>query len=93
MHLRRAAKNGSKLCLDCTQGGDARRDGQGEAAAERGEGDRVRHDRMSLRVFAGYMWKLHHWSNQRCTREFYSLLDQGKISAVVNEPPPAGAEE
>lgn len=48
---------------------------------------------MSLRVFAGYMWKLHHWSNQRCTREFYSLLDQGKISAVVNEPPPAGAEE
>ncbi|VAH72945.1 hypothetical protein VPH35_050104 [Triticum aestivum] len=44
---------------------------------------------MSLGLFAGYLWKLHHWSNQRRTREFHSLLDQGRISVVVDEP--AGA--
>ncbi|CAL4951882.1 unnamed protein product [Urochloa decumbens] len=43
---------------------------------------------MSLGLFAGYLWKLHHWSNQRRTREFYSLLDQGKITVVAAEPPP-----
>ena len=32
---------------------------------------------MSLGPLAGYLWKLHHWSNHRRTREFYSLLDQG----------------
>ncbi|OQU86231.1 putative cytochrome c oxidase subunit 5C-4 [Sorghum bicolor] len=45
---------------------------------------------MSLGLFAGYLWKLHHWSNQRRTREFYSLLDQGKITVVAgddDEPP------
>ncbi|KAL6626839.1 hypothetical protein ACP70R_030565 [Stipagrostis hirtigluma subsp. patula] len=46
---------------------------------------------MSLGLFAGYLWKLHHWSNQRRTREFYSLLDQGRITVVVDEPP--GTEE
>jgi len=77
---------------DGAQGGDARRhDGQGKAAAaaERAEGDRVRHDRMSLGLLAGYLWKLHHWSNQRRTREFYSLLDQGKITVVAADEPPA----
>jgi hypothetical protein len=43
---------------------------------------------MSLGLFAGYLWKLHHWSNQRRTREFYSLLDQGMITVVVDEPMP-----
>lgn len=42
---------------------------------------------MGLGIFAGYLWKLHHWSNQRRTREFYSLLDQGKITVVADEPP------
>ncbi|OAY69259.1 putative cytochrome c oxidase subunit 5C-4 [Ananas comosus] len=37
---------------------------------------------ISLGLFAGYLWKLHHWNNQRRTREFYQLLDQGKISVV-----------
>ena len=47
---------------------------------------------MSLGLFAGYLWKLHHWSNQRRTRESYSLLDQGKISVVADEPR-AGADD
>lgn len=47
---------------------------------------------MSLGLVAGYLWKLHHWSNQRRTREFYSLLDQGRITVVVDEPSP-GAED
>ncbi|KAJ1282403.1 hypothetical protein BS78_03G049200 [Paspalum vaginatum] len=42
---------------------------------------------MGLGIFAGYLWKLHHWSNQRRAREFYSLLDQGKITVVAAEPP------
>ncbi|KAE8800113.1 putative cytochrome c oxidase subunit 5C-4 [Hordeum vulgare] len=46
---------------------------------------------MSLGLLAGYLWKLHHWSNQRRTREFYSLLDEGRITVVVDEP--AGAKE
>ncbi|KAK1551475.1 hypothetical protein QYE76_017711 [Lolium multiflorum] len=44
---------------------------------------------MTLGLFAGYLWKLHHWSNQRRTREFYSLLDQDMITVVVDEPPPS----
>ena len=44
---------------------------------------------MTLGLFAGYLWKLHHWSNQRRTREFYSLLDQGRIIVVVDELPPS----
>jgi hypothetical protein len=44
---------------------------------------------MSLGLLAGYLWKLHHWSNQRRTREFYSLLDQGKIIVVAADEPPA----
>ncbi|WVZ72456.1 hypothetical protein U9M48_020914 [Paspalum notatum var. saurae] len=49
---------------------------------------------MGLGIFAGYLWKLHHWSNQRRTREFYSLLDQGKIAVVAAEPqPPGGGDD
>lgn len=47
---------------------------------------------MSLGLLAGYLWKLHHWSNQRRAREFYSLLDQGKITVVADSPPP-GADD
>jgi ferric-dicitrate binding protein FerR (iron transport regulator) len=47
---------------------------------------------MGLGLFAGYLWKLHHWSNQRRTREFYSLLDQGKITVVADEPPPGAGD-
>ncbi|XP_037417472.1 cytochrome c oxidase subunit 5C-2-like [Triticum dicoccoides] len=46
---------------------------------------------MSLGLFAGYPWKLHHSSNQRCTREFYALLNEGRITVVVDEP--AGAKD
>ncbi|KAI5009836.1 hypothetical protein ZWY2020_011973 [Hordeum vulgare] len=46
---------------------------------------------MSLGLLAGYLWKLHHWSNQRRTREFYSLLDEDRIIVVVDEP--AGAKD
>lgn len=45
---------------------------------------------MSLGLLAGYLWKLHHWSNHR-TSEFYSLLDQGRISVVVDKA--AGAKD
>ncbi|RLN24663.1 putative cytochrome c oxidase subunit 5C-4 [Panicum miliaceum] len=47
---------------------------------------------ISLGLLAGYLWKLHHWSNQRRTRECYSLLDQGKITVVADDPPP-GADD
>ncbi|KAI4964451.1 hypothetical protein ZWY2020_005721 [Hordeum vulgare] len=46
---------------------------------------------MSLGLLAGCLWKLHHWSNQHRTREFYSLLDEGRIIVVVDEP--AGAKD
>ncbi|VAH72944.1 hypothetical protein VPH35_050103 [Triticum aestivum] len=46
---------------------------------------------MSLGLLVGYLWKLHHWSNQRRTRELYSLLDEGTISVVVDEA--AGAKD
>lgn len=34
---------------------------------------------------AGFLWKMHHWNNQRRTKEFYDLLDRGEISVVVDE--------
>ncbi|KAJ4773587.1 Cytochrome c oxidase subunit 5c [Rhynchospora pubera] len=41
---------------------------------------------ISLGMFAGYLWKMHHWNNQRRTRQFYDMLDKGLISTVVDEP-------
>jgi hypothetical protein len=41
---------------------------------------------ISLGVFAGYLWKLHHWNNQRRTRQFYEMLEKGLITTVVDEP-------
>jgi len=39
----------------------------------------------TLGLFAGGLWKMHHWSEQRKTREFYDLLERGEISVVVPE--------
>ncbi|XP_054803855.1 probable cytochrome c oxidase subunit 5C-3 [Prosopis cineraria] len=38
-----------------------------------------------LGLLAGGLWKMHHWNNQRRTREFYDLLEKGEISVVVDE--------
>lgn len=39
----------------------------------------------SLGLVAGGFWKMHHWSNQRRTREFYDLLEKGEITVVREE--------
>lgn len=36
-------------------------------------------------LMAGSLWKMHHWNNQRRTREFYDMLEKGEISVVVEE--------
>lgn len=41
---------------------------------------------ISLGIFAGYLWKMHHWNNQRRTKQFYEMLDKGLITTVVDEP-------
>lgn len=38
---------------------------------------------IALGLAAGGLWKMHHWNNQRRTREFYDLLEKGEISVVV----------
>lgn len=40
---------------------------------------------ITLGLMAGGLWKMHHWNNQRRTREFYNMLDKGVISVVVEE--------
>ncbi|CAI0455142.1 unnamed protein product [Linum tenue] len=40
---------------------------------------------ISLGLAAGGLWKMHHWNNQRRTREFYDLLEKGVISVVVED--------
>ncbi|KAG8384850.1 hypothetical protein BUALT_Bualt04G0161300 [Buddleja alternifolia] len=37
---------------------------------------------IGLGLVAGGLWKMHHWNNQRRTKEFYDLLDRGEISVV-----------
>ncbi|KAF8010958.1 hypothetical protein BT93_J1557 [Corymbia citriodora subsp. variegata] len=32
---------------------------------------------ITLGVSAGLLWKMHHWNNQRRTKEFYDLLERG----------------
>ncbi|KAM0932839.1 putative cytochrome c oxidase subunit 5c [Dioscorea sansibarensis] len=39
---------------------------------------------ISLGMLAGGLWKLHHWSNQRRTKEFYDLLDKG-LTTIVHD--------
>ncbi|XP_031403248.1 putative cytochrome c oxidase subunit 5C-4 isoform X1 [Punica granatum] len=34
---------------------------------------------------AGFLWKMHHWNNQRRTKEFYDLLERGEISVVLKD--------
>lgn len=40
---------------------------------------------ISLGLAAGFLWKMHHWSEQRKRKEFYDLLDAGRITTVVGE--------
>ncbi|XAR51889.1 hypothetical protein NMG60_11006678 [Bertholletia excelsa] len=40
---------------------------------------------VTLGLIVGGLWKVHHWNNQRRTREFYDLLEKGKISTVVED--------
>lgn len=40
---------------------------------------------ITLGLAAGGLWKMHHWSNQRRTREFYDLLEKGEISVVAED--------
>ncbi|KAM5581695.1 putative cytochrome c oxidase subunit 5C-4 [Rosa sericea] len=40
---------------------------------------------ITIGLAAGYLWKMHHWNEQRRRREFYDLLDAGKITTVVDE--------
>ncbi|KAL0331945.1 UNVERIFIED_CONTAM: Cytochrome c oxidase subunitC [Sesamum calycinum] len=37
---------------------------------------------IGLGLVAGGFWKMHHWNNQKRTKEFYDLLDKGEISVV-----------
>ncbi|XP_068639329.1 probable cytochrome c oxidase subunit 5C-3 [Aristolochia californica] len=39
----------------------------------------------TLGLFAGGLWKMHHWNEQRKTKAFYDLLEKGEISVVVAE--------
>ncbi|KAF6157404.1 hypothetical protein GIB67_038177 [Kingdonia uniflora] len=40
---------------------------------------------ITLGLCAGGLWKMHHWNNQRRTKEFYDLLEKGDISVVVED--------
>ncbi|KAK9095202.1 hypothetical protein Scep_026671 [Stephania cephalantha] len=40
---------------------------------------------ITLGMFAGGLWKMHHWNEQRKVRAFYDMLEKGEISVVVEE--------
>lgn len=40
---------------------------------------------LALGLSAGFLWKMHHWNEQRRRKEFYELLDRGDISVVVED--------
>ncbi|XP_039127872.1 cytochrome c oxidase subunit 5C isoform X1 [Dioscorea cayenensis subsp. rotundata] len=40
---------------------------------------------LTLGLFAGGLWKMHHWNEQRKTRAFYDMLEKGQISVVAAE--------
>lgn len=40
---------------------------------------------LTLGLFAGGLWKMHHWNEQRKVRAFYDMLEKGEISVVVDE--------
>ncbi|CAL9207098.1 unnamed protein product [Musa hybrid cultivar] len=40
---------------------------------------------LTLGLFAGGLWKMHHWNEQRKIRAFYDMLEKGEISVVVAE--------
>ncbi|KAG0478336.1 hypothetical protein HPP92_013055 [Vanilla planifolia] len=35
---------------------------------------------ITLGLFAGGLWKMHHWNEQRKIRSFYEMLEKGEIS-------------
>lgn len=35
---------------------------------------------LSISLFAGLLWKRHHWNVQKRRREFYDMLDRGEAS-------------
>ncbi|KAH7427745.1 hypothetical protein KP509_10G058100 [Ceratopteris richardii] len=40
---------------------------------------------LTLAIFAGGLWKIHHLNERRKTEEFYAMLEKGAISVVVDE--------
>ncbi|KAK8630835.1 hypothetical protein V6N13_079607 [Hibiscus sabdariffa] len=40
---------------------------------------------ITLGLFAGGLWKMHHWNEQRKVRAFYDMLEKGEISVVAEE--------
>ena len=40
---------------------------------------------ITLGIFAGGLWKMHQWNEQRKVRSFYDMLEKGDISVVVEE--------
>ncbi|KAJ8511609.1 hypothetical protein OPV22_002043 [Ensete ventricosum] len=40
---------------------------------------------LTLGLFAGGLWKMHQWNEQRKTRAFYDMLEKGEISVVAAE--------
>ncbi|KAK9144597.1 hypothetical protein Sjap_004500 [Stephania japonica] len=40
---------------------------------------------ITLGAFAGGLWKMHHWNEQRKVRAFYDMLEKGEISVVAEE--------
>lgn len=38
-----------------------------------------------LALGCGFLWKMHHWNEQRRVRTFYDLLEKGEISVVVDQ--------
>ncbi|GMH02309.1 hypothetical protein Nepgr_004148 [Nepenthes gracilis] len=40
---------------------------------------------IALGLSAGFVWKMHHWNEQRKVRAFYDMLEKGEISVVAAE--------
>ena len=40
---------------------------------------------LTLGLFAGGLWKMHHWNEQRKIRAFYDMLEKGDISVIAAE--------
>ncbi|KAF6140271.1 hypothetical protein GIB67_000319 [Kingdonia uniflora] len=40
---------------------------------------------ITLGLCTGGLWKMHHWNNQKRTKESYDLLQKGDITVVVED--------